>query len=739
VARGAINLPIITEYNPKGLERAISDFKKLQTRGEKAAFAFRKSFAPAVGALGGLVAAMGPAIGKASDLEEATSKVQQIFGDAAAEIQDFARTADIELGQSQIAVFEAAGVFGTFGKAAGLAGEDLATFTTDFVTLAGDLASFNNTSPEEAVEAIGAALRGESEPLRRYGVLLDDARLRAEALRIGIYDGVGALDAEQKILAAQSEIYKQTSDAQGDFARTSEGLANQSRILKARFENITAEVGQALLPVMERLMPFVEGFVDFLANNTDLVVAFAAAVGATATAVIAVNAALKVYQAYKTVVKVANTVMETGFRNLAVQIGKAAFQIGLVSGAAFAALEIYKQYNERKQRTTDVTNALVDALLAERDGQYGAVDAAIAATLASERNQSALENLGISAQDYADFLDGEAVPALDRFNDVAGDELKILEELGYELDFNTTKNMAEFVYTAYDARDAQQRANAEFDAGVAINKELADAVDESTRTQEAMAEATAAVEAAMMAYEDSLKATADQIRDLTTATLEQFNEDLAYENQIRRTNEALTEYAETQVDAEATAADLAQAQADAAQQALAQAGAAVRANEDIAAMTDEVEKAAAENELLRIELEKVADTLDPSDPLRRQLMGYIAELESIPGARETVITTRYRAIQEAEAAATAFRSSTSFNQAIAGNIQLPAFASGSIVTRPTVGLIGEAGPEAIVPLNKAGALGNTFNITVTSADPNAVVDAIRKYNRISGPAPIKVA
>jgi len=739
VARGAINLPIITEYNPKGLERAISDFKKLQTRGEKAAFAFRKSFAPAVGALGGRVAAMGPAIGKASDLEEATSKVQQIFGDAAAEIQDFARTADIELGQSQIAVFEAAGVFGTFGKAAGLAGEDLATFTTDFVTLAGDLASFNNTSPEEAVQAIGAALRGESEPLRRYGVLLDDARLRAEALRIGIYDGVGALDAEQKILAAQSEIYKQTSDAQGDFARTSEGLANQSRILKARFENITAEVGQALLPVMERLMPFVEGFVDFLANNTDLVVAFAAAVGATATAVIAVNAALKVYQAYKTVVKVANTVMETGFRNLAVQIGKAAVQIGLVSVAAFAALEIYKQYNERKQRTTEVTNALVDALLAERDGQYGAVDAAIAATLATEDNQIALDNLGISAADYAAFLDGEAVPALDRFNDVASNERQILEELGYELDFNTTKKMAEFVYTAYDARDAQRKANAEFDAGVAINKELADAVDESTRTQEAMAEATAAVEAAMMAYEDSLKATADQIRDLTTATLEQFNEDLAYENQIRRTNEALTEYAETQVDAEASAADLAQAQADAAQQALAQAGAAVRANEDIAAMTDEVEKAAAENELLRIELEKVADTLDPSDPLRRQLLGYIAELDSIPGARETVITTRYRAIQEAEAAATAFRSSTSFQQAVEGTFQMPAFASGGIVTRPTVGLIGEAGPEAIVPLNKAGALGNTFNITVTSADPNAVVDAIRKYNRISGPAPIKVA
>lgn len=68
------------------------------------------------------------------------------------------------------------------------------------------------------------------------------------------------------------------------------------------------------------------------------------------------------------------------------------------------------------------------------------------------------------------------------------------------------------------------------------------------------------------------------------------------------------------------------------------------------------------------------------------------------------------------------------------------FAEGGIVTAPTLGLVGEAGPEAIIPLDKIGMLGgNTINVNVSSADPEAVVEAIRRYNRIAGPAPIAVA
>ncbi len=189
------------------------------------------------------------AIGKASDLNETMSKVGVIFGDADAAVKEFAKNAASSLGQSQQQALDAAATFGIFGKSAGLAGDDLSTFSTDFVSLASDLSSFNNTSPETAINAIGAALRGESEPLRAFGVLLNDATLKEAALALGIYDGNGALTAQQKILAAQKVIFEQTTDAQGDFARTSEGLANQQKILKARLTDTLTEIGTAFLPI----------------------------------------------------------------------------------------------------------------------------------------------------------------------------------------------------------------------------------------------------------------------------------------------------------------------------------------------------------------------------------------------------------------------------------------------------------------------------------------------------------
>lgn len=198
------------------------------------------------------------AIGAASDMEETISKVGVIFGDTASEIEKFASTAATNLGQSKQEALDAAANFAIFGKAAGLSGQALVDFSVDFVALASDLASFNNTTPEEAIMAIGAALRGEAEPLRRYGVLLNDATLKAAAMELGIYAGNGALTAQQKILAAQKVILEQTGLAQGDFARTSDGLANSQRQIEAAVKDAQAQLGQALLPTMLQLATFVE-------------------------------------------------------------------------------------------------------------------------------------------------------------------------------------------------------------------------------------------------------------------------------------------------------------------------------------------------------------------------------------------------------------------------------------------------------------------------------------------------
>lgn len=250
----AISVPIVSSFNPRGVQQASKSFEKFG----KSVGRITKAAGLALAGVGvAAIAGAKSAIEAASNIGEATSKVNVVFGDAGQAVLDFSKTAASSFGLSQQAVLDAAGVFGTFGKVAGLAGTDLSTFSNDFTALAADLASFNNTTPEEAITALGAGLRGESEPLRRYGVLLDDATLKAKALELGIYDGTGTLTAQQKVLAAQASIIAQTTDAQGDFARTSGGLANQQRILKAQLANVTATIGAKLLPIALKIAQFV--------------------------------------------------------------------------------------------------------------------------------------------------------------------------------------------------------------------------------------------------------------------------------------------------------------------------------------------------------------------------------------------------------------------------------------------------------------------------------------------------
>jgi hypothetical protein len=190
----------------------------------------------------------------AADLNETVSASKVIFGEASGAVMDFAKDSARTLGMTRNEAIGAANTFATMGKAAGLTGTDLAGFSTGLVSLATDLSSFKNTSPEQAIEALGAALRGESEPIRAYGILLDDATLRQEALALGITDTTKeALTPQQKVLAAQSAIFKQTSDAQGDFERTSGSLANQTKVLTAQFEDFKVTIGEKILPVVTDL------------------------------------------------------------------------------------------------------------------------------------------------------------------------------------------------------------------------------------------------------------------------------------------------------------------------------------------------------------------------------------------------------------------------------------------------------------------------------------------------------
>ena len=253
-----------TSQFQKGLKNAENDTSTFSSSIGKAAKVAAKAFlALGVAAAGAAVVIAKQAISAASDFSEEISKSQVIFGDASKEIKKFAENAANALGQSKTQALSAASTFAVFGKSAGLTGKELGTFATKFVTLASDLASFHTTSPEEAINAIGSALRGEAEPIRKYGVLLNDATLKNEALALGLIKTTKeALTPANKVLAAQAAIYKQTSDAQGDFAKTSDGLANSQRILAANITNIQVTLGESLLPTVLKVSQAIKD--DFL-------------------------------------------------------------------------------------------------------------------------------------------------------------------------------------------------------------------------------------------------------------------------------------------------------------------------------------------------------------------------------------------------------------------------------------------------------------------------------------------
>jgi hypothetical protein len=131
--------------------------------------------------------------------------------------------------------------------------------------LASDLASFNNTSVQEAIEALRSGLSGETEPLKRYGVALTDARLKQEALGLGLISDVKKpLDAAAKSQAAYSLIMKDTALAQGDFARTSDSYANSMRTLQATVTDAAAKIGGAILPMLAKIVKGVADGIDWL-------------------------------------------------------------------------------------------------------------------------------------------------------------------------------------------------------------------------------------------------------------------------------------------------------------------------------------------------------------------------------------------------------------------------------------------------------------------------------------------
>lgn len=196
------------------------------------------------------------AVGAASDLAESVNAVNVAYGDAAAGVLALGETSATQLGVAQSDFNAAAVRFSAFAERIVGDGGDVAGFVGDISTRAADFASVFNIDVAEALQVFQSGLSGEAEPLKRFGINLLDSEVQAYALRTGLIEVGQTMTEQEKVQARYGLLMESTSKTAGDFANTSDGLANSQRILQARFQDTLAQLGQHLLPIITEVAAF---------------------------------------------------------------------------------------------------------------------------------------------------------------------------------------------------------------------------------------------------------------------------------------------------------------------------------------------------------------------------------------------------------------------------------------------------------------------------------------------------
>jgi len=205
----------------------------------------------------------------ASDYEESLNKVRVAFGNSATAVESFSSTTLTRIGLASGSALEMASLFGDMATSMGISQRDAAGLSTSLVTLAGDLSSFKNISISEAQTALSGIFTGETESLKRLGVVMLDSTLQAFALTQGITKQYKEFTQAEKVQLRYAYVMNATKNAQGDFANTSGGAANQMRIFQESVKQLSASFGTVLLPIITPIIKKVNEMLQSFQSLTD--------------------------------------------------------------------------------------------------------------------------------------------------------------------------------------------------------------------------------------------------------------------------------------------------------------------------------------------------------------------------------------------------------------------------------------------------------------------------------------
>ena len=257
-----------------------------------------------------IVAAGAASVKMASDMNESINKVDTSFGAAAGIIHEFSNQTLLSYGIAKSSALEMAAFFGDMATSMGFSQQEAADMSKQLVALAGDLASFKNISVSEAQTALASIFTGETETLKRLGVVMTEVNLNAAAMEYGLNKTTQEMSQNEKVALRMQYVLDSTKNSQGDFAKTSDSTANQLRILTESLKELAAVAGQELIPMVTPIISKINGIIQSVGKLDDgtkdmiiKVATFAAAFGPllsiTGKLTGAVNSLISAYTALK--------------------------------------------------------------------------------------------------------------------------------------------------------------------------------------------------------------------------------------------------------------------------------------------------------------------------------------------------------------------------------------------------------------------------------------------------------
>lgn len=290
------------------------------------------------------------AVAAASNLQQSMGAVDDVFKSSAKQVHAYAKNAADAVGLSRNQYNEMATLIGTQLKNGGTAANQLADQANKVIKIGADLSAQFGGNTKDAVDALSAALKGERDPIEKYGISLTQNAIDAEAAALGYKKVNGQLTTQATQAATLSLIQKQSADSTGKFARETDTLAHKQQVLSAKWEDAKAKLGNMLLPIVTKVTGFIAdhivpliGKLPGLLSGLGRVIggvfvgAWRLLVGIVKTAAVALQVA---WEVIKLVFQIGVTAVSAVMSGLAAAVGWAWEGVKTVFSAAVAAVKL---------------------------------------------------------------------------------------------------------------------------------------------------------------------------------------------------------------------------------------------------------------------------------------------------------------------------------------------------------------------------------------------------------------